>query len=278
MTVNIEELKRRTKLANDNAERVNSQRTASLSRIELLHSQFKTYCEKYKATYGVDITETNAEAELQRVAQEYQVKLDLVEKATTLIQQGRIDEANRLLGVEVEPKVARGTDAFRSAEPISQPTQQPVEQVQQPVSQPVVSQPVAQPVVETPVVQPVVNNPVVTQPIAQPIVNQPVAQPTVSQPIAEPHIATPIVNPVASNPTVEQPKNAIDMSALMEQSRNQVGSSEEEDSAISDFMGSLAGGVVNKNAFQVEDTEDDEPHIQAPAFGKPLGNGSAFNS
>ena len=277
MTVNIEELKRRTKLANDNAERVNSQRTASLSRIELLRSQFKTYCEKYKAIYGVDITETNAEAELQRVAQEYQVKLDLVEKATTLIQQGRIDEANRLLGVEVEPKVARGADAFRSAEPISQPAQQPVEQVQQPVSQPIVSQPVAQPVVETPVAQPVVNKPVVNQPVAQPV-----AQPTVSQPIAEPHIATPIatpiVNPVASNPIVEQPKKAIDMSALMEQSRNQVGSSEEEDSAISDFMNSLAGGVVNKNAFQVEDTEDDEPHIQAPTFGKPLGNGSAFNS
>ena len=211
------ELLERIGTANAKCGKLNEELRVREGKRQAFSTQLETAIADYKAKYGVDITPATIDEELTRVSQLVEADLKDLEDLIALIESGRYDEANALVGgTEEAPVQTEATTESAQTAP-TQPTEQeqtapvtpahsePVQPVQSASVQPTIPvQPVqsapAQPVTPSTPVQHTapahVETPVQSTPI------QPVAP---STPVAPVHPSTPVVPNVPLQPTMSQP-------------------------------------------------------------------------
>lgn len=155
----MEELRQRIGVINSRIGQINDQRNKNIGMRESLTTQLNQSIADYQAKYGVDLSTSElVDAEYNRVAEEKEKEVKLLEDVISKIEAGDYSGANALLGVEpetksVEQKVeAKQTESVEpSVAPQSTEPVAPVPQVEQNVpSTPQVEQSVS----PTPQVEP----------------------------------------------------------------------------------------------------------------------------
>ena len=217
------ELLERIGTANAKCGKLNEELRVREGKRQAFSTQLETAIADYKAKYGVDITPATIDEELARVSQSVEANLKDLESLIALIESGRYDEANVLVGgTEEAPVQTEATTETTQAVP-PQPTEQeqtahvtqvhsgPVQPVQNTPVQPTIPvQPVqsapAQSVAPSTSVQPTapVHAEAPVQPTA-PVQNTPVQQVAPSTPITPVHPSTSVVPNVPLQPTTGQP-------------------------------------------------------------------------
>lgn len=143
----ISQINQRIAVLNADSKRINNDRAVSIGKKETLQKQMNDALAAYKAKYGVDLTEANLQAEIDRVSAEKLKEVEQIEAVLNLIKLGQYDEANALVN---------GTPA-KAEEPVAPVQSTPVatgvvEQPQKPVPTPPVVESISTPpVIETPV-------------------------------------------------------------------------------------------------------------------------------
>ena len=208
--MSIEEMKARIAQANKSVNELNTQSTRNQSAKEVLTKQFDELCAEYKTKYGVELTVANLEVEKANVLKEKEEEVAIIEKAISLINEGNINGAKRVLGMETAEQNAPVAEP--SPMEVVEPTTVHSTQSVIPESEvsniiPPVINPVPEPVVEPSVVAQVPNqfasNPV--PPVATPVQQEPsqVIPPLVSnqaEVVPSPQVATPPSQPSAVAP------------------------------------------------------------------------------
>ena len=144
----ISQINQRIAVLNADSKRINNDRAVSIGKKETLQKQMNDALAAYKAKYGVDLTEVNLQAEIDRVSAEKLKEVEKIEAVLNLIKLGQYDEANALVN---------GTPA-KTDEPIV-PVHEVsansgvVEQPQIPVQESIPTPPVMQKSISTPQVQ-----------------------------------------------------------------------------------------------------------------------------
>lgn len=97
---------------NKKIEQLNAQGTKAKGKLEVLEGNLQQAIQDYSSLYGVNLsgktmkaTAANIQKELKSVESAVQAEFELREKVVAAIERGDIDEANRLLGVEVVEEV-----------------------------------------------------------------------------------------------------------------------------------------------------------------------------
>ena len=110
---------------NKRIEKINTERTKTETRVSMLKDQLSRKLKDYKENYGVDLYSEDfrklcamVEEETTKVRKEVAEEYEFKEKIVSLIEQGNIDEANKMLGISVEEpeEVVDNQDAFAVAE------------------------------------------------------------------------------------------------------------------------------------------------------------------
>lgn len=108
MNITAEQVAKLNKRISD----LNAEGTKVRARLEVLEGNLQQALADYERTYGVTLSGKSAketarliEAELKSVSKEVQEEYDLRMRVVDAIERGDIDEANRLLGVEVPEEV-----------------------------------------------------------------------------------------------------------------------------------------------------------------------------
>ena len=193
----MEELRQRIGVINGRIGQINDQRNKNIGMRESLTTQLNQSIADYQAKYGVDLSTAElVDAEYNRVAEEKEKEVKLIEDVISKIEAGDYSGANTLLGVE--PKAKETEEVSQNVEP-SVPQAEPAPSV--PQAEPSVSQtPQAEPVLSVPQAEPV---PSVTQ---TPQVEQSVPQaepvPSVPQAPVAPSAPSMTPPPVPPAPTV----------------------------------------------------------------------------
>ena len=155
----MEELRQRIGVINSRIGQINDQRNKNIGMRESLTTQLNQSIADYQAKYGVDLSTSElVDAEYNRVAEEKEKEVKLLEDVISKIEAGDYSGANALLGVEPETKSVEQkveTKQSESVEPSVAPqSTEPVASVPQ-VEQNVPSTPqVEQSVSQTPQVEP----------------------------------------------------------------------------------------------------------------------------
>lgn len=155
----MEELRQRIGVINSRIGQINDQRNKNIGMRESLTTQLNQSIADYQAKYGVDLSTSElVDAEYNRVAEEKEKEVKLLEDVISKIEAGDYSGANTLLGVEPETKSVEQkveTKQSESVEPsIASQSTEPVAPVPQ-VEQNVPSTPqVEQSVSPTPQVEP----------------------------------------------------------------------------------------------------------------------------
>lgn len=155
----MEELRQRIGVINSRIGQINDQRNKNIGMRESLTTQLNQSIADYQAKYGVDLSTSElVDAEYNRVAEEKEKEVKLLEDVISKIEAGDYSGANALLGVEPETKSVEQkveTKQSESVEPSVAPQRtEPVAPVPQ-VEQNVPSTPqVEQSVSPTPQVEP----------------------------------------------------------------------------------------------------------------------------
>lgn len=155
----MEELRQRIGVINSRIGQINDQRNKNIGMRESLTTQLNQSIADYQAKYGVDLSTSElVDAEYNRVAEEKEKEVKLLEDVISKIEAGDYSGANALLGVEPETKSVEQkveTKQSESVEPSVTPqSTEPVAPVPQ-VEQNVPSTPqVEQSVSPTPQVEP----------------------------------------------------------------------------------------------------------------------------
>lgn len=155
----MEELRQRIGVINSRIGQINDQRNKNIGMRESLTTQLNQSIADYQAKYGVDLSTSElVDAEYNRVAEEKEKEVKLLEDVISKIEAGDYSGANALLGVEPETKSVEQkveTKQSESVEPSVAPqSTEPVAPVPQ-VEQNVPSTPqVEQSVSPTPQVEP----------------------------------------------------------------------------------------------------------------------------
>ena len=148
LKMEISQINQRIAVLNADSKRINNDRAVSIGKKETLQKQMNDALAAYKAKYGVDLTEVNLQAEIDRVSAEKLKEVEKIEAVLNLIKLGQYDEANALVN---------GTPA-KTDEPIV-PVHEVstdsgvVEQPQIPVQESIPTPPVMQKSIPTPPVQ-----------------------------------------------------------------------------------------------------------------------------
>lgn len=156
----MEELRQRIGVINSRIGQINDQRNKNIGMRESLTTQLNQSIADYQAKYGVDLSTSElVDAEYNRVAEEKEKEVKLLEDVISKIEAGDYSGANALLGVEPETKSVEQkveTKQSESVEPsVASQSTEPVAPVPQ-VEQNVPSTPqVEQSVSPTPQVEPV---------------------------------------------------------------------------------------------------------------------------
>ena len=94
---------------NKRIEKINTERTKTETRVSMLKDQLSRKLKDYKENYGVDLYSEDfrklcarVEEETTKVRKEVAEEYEFKEKIVSLIEQGNIDEANKMLGIYVE--------------------------------------------------------------------------------------------------------------------------------------------------------------------------------
>lgn len=94
---------------NKRIEKINTERTKTETRVSMLKDQLSRKLKDYKKNYGVDLYSEDfrklcarVEEETTKVRKEVAEEYEFKEKIVSLIEQGNIDEANKMLGIAVE--------------------------------------------------------------------------------------------------------------------------------------------------------------------------------
>lgn len=94
---------------NKRIEKINTERTKTETRVSMLKDQLSRKLKDYKANYGVDLYSEDfrklcamVEEETTKVRKEVAEEYEFKEKIVSLIEQGNIEEANKMLGIAVE--------------------------------------------------------------------------------------------------------------------------------------------------------------------------------
>lgn len=135
----MEELRQRIGVINSRIGQINDQRNKNIGMRESLTTQLNQSIADYQAKYGVDLSTSElVDAEYNRVAEEKEKEVKLLEDVISKIEAGDYSGANALLGVEpetksVEQKVeAKQTESVEpSVAPQSTEPVAPVPQVEQ---------------------------------------------------------------------------------------------------------------------------------------------------
>lgn len=97
---------------NKRIEKINTERTRVETRTEMLKNQLLADINAYKEQFGVDLYDKNfnklrelVKAESEKVMNEVSKEYELKEKVVSLIEEGDIEEANKLLNIGVEVEV-----------------------------------------------------------------------------------------------------------------------------------------------------------------------------
>ena len=104
----ISQINQRIAVLNADSKRINNDRAVSIGKKETLQKQMNDALAAYKAKYGVDITEANLQAEIDRVSAEKLKEVEQIEAVLNLIKLGQYDEANALVSgtpVQAEEQV-----------------------------------------------------------------------------------------------------------------------------------------------------------------------------
>lgn len=192
----MEELRQRIGVINSRIGQINDQRNKNIGMRESLTTQLNQSIADYQAKYGVDLSTSElVDAEYNRVAEEKEKEVKLLEDVISKIEAGDYSGANTLLGVEPETKSVEQkveTKQSESVEPsvASQSTEPvvPVPQAEQSV--PPTTQ-VEQSVSPTPQVEPSVP----LTPQAEPVAPVQVEQSVPSTPVAPVMPSAPSMTP-----------------------------------------------------------------------------------
>lgn len=104
----ISQINQRIAVLNADSKRINNDRAVSIGKKETLQKQMNDALAAYKAKYGVDLTEANLQAEIDRVSAEKLKEVEQIEAVLNLIKLGQYDEANALVSgtpVQAEEQV-----------------------------------------------------------------------------------------------------------------------------------------------------------------------------
>ena len=93
----ISQINQRIAVLNADSKRINNDRAVSIGKKETLQKQMNDALAAYKAKYGVDLTEVNLQAEIDRVSAEKLKEVEKIEAVLNLIKLGQYDEANALV-------------------------------------------------------------------------------------------------------------------------------------------------------------------------------------
>ena len=101
----MEELRQRIGVINSRIGQINDQRNKNIGMRESLTTQLNQSIADYQAKYGVDLSTSElVDAEYNRVAEEKEKEVKLLEDVISKIEAGDYSGANALLGVEPETK------------------------------------------------------------------------------------------------------------------------------------------------------------------------------
>lgn len=93
----ISQINQRIAVLNADSKRINNDRAVSIGKKETLQKQMNDALAAYKTKYGVDLTEANLQAEIDRVSAEKLKEVEQIEAVLNLIKLGQYDEANALV-------------------------------------------------------------------------------------------------------------------------------------------------------------------------------------
>ena len=200
----ISQINQRIAVLNADSKRINNDRAVSIGKKETLQKQMNDALAAYKAKYGVDLTEVNLQAEIDRVSAEKLKEVEKIEAVLNLIKLGQYDEANALVN---------GTPA-KTDEPIV-PVHEVstdsgvVEQPQIPVQESIPTPPVMQKSIPTPPVQESIPTPPDLGIPEPPTLGTPVAAPPVQESIpTPPSLGTPAES-IPTPPSLGTPAESI---------------------------------------------------------------------
>lgn len=258
---NLGELTLRIRKVNSEIARLNKERESNLARKKVYEEEFNKNCAQYNEKYGTNIGLDTIDTEFRRVSSDFEAQVTKMEQVVTLVNKGRVSEAEYLLTgktpeqvaaekqAEVEAQVQEQVEAqVQSEERVAQaPTVAPTVEA----SEPVQSVPV------TPTVSPVQPIPVAEVPTA------PQAAETVVKPrVAEPVVSIPKAPTVA--PTVEAPQAPVDLTQAAHSAQG---------TSIKNIMGTAPTAPEAPKAPTPVFAEDDiMPKPSNPLFGgAPIG-------
>lgn len=115
----MEELRQRIGVINSRIGQINDQRNKNIGMRESLTTQLNQSIADYQAKYGVDLSTSElVDAEYNRVAEEKEKEVKLLEDVISKIEAGDYSGANALLGVEPETKSVEQTVETKQAESV----------------------------------------------------------------------------------------------------------------------------------------------------------------
>lgn len=203
----ISQINQRIAVLNADSKRINNDRAVSIGKKETLQKQMNDALAAYKAKYGVDLTEANLQAEIDRVSAEKLKEVEQIEAVLNLIKLGQYDEANAL--VNGTPVQAEEPATPVSAGVVEQPTV-PVQETA-PIKEAVPTPPDLGTQVEsvpTPPVQPVQES-VPTSPVQESIPTPPDLGFSAKESIPTPPVLGTPVDDIPTPPTLGTPAESI---------------------------------------------------------------------
>ena len=103
-------------LLNKKIENINTQRTKAEARVEMLKKQLIQGIMSYNSTYGVDLNDKSfpklsgkVTAELSKISDEIKAEYELKRKVVIAIEEGRYEDAYKLLGITNEDELSDDT-------------------------------------------------------------------------------------------------------------------------------------------------------------------------
>lgn len=203
----ISQINQRIAVLNADSKRINNDRAVSIGKKETLQKQMNDALAAYKAKYGVDLTEANLQAEIDRVSAEKLKEVEQIEAVLNLIKLGQYDEANAL--VSGTPVQAEEPATPASSVVVEQPTV-PVQETAQ-IKEAVPTPPDLGTQVEsvpTPPVQPVQES-VPTPPVQKSIPTPPDLGFSAKESIPTPPVLGTPVDDIPTPPTLGTPAESI---------------------------------------------------------------------
>ncbi len=214
--INIDEVRNRISMINQQSAQINQQRQMNLGRKQQLESQLAQLYSSYMQKYGIDLNKVDLNTELEKVVNEKASECSKMEAVLAAIGAKDYAKANELLGINTSSGVSQPETPVVASEPTTTVDEQMANFTNtdvvknNPVSEQPVAAPVAPPTMEAPVTPPVMTpsvESVPTSPVsvaAPPSFNTPVSAPTQQEVVTPPSFMQGVVDtPNVYEPTMD---------------------------------------------------------------------------